>query len=128
LETGGTIMKDGLVPGLKYGELPPHGVVWLTKSPVPDWSVGTLDCRIKLSIPSHDPKLVRWEPWCNKHAPHIIDILINKCTCGVDHTPSIRNTWVYFGIVPVSAFRVVEYADPEKRAEFEQNPNKEDDQ
>jgi hypothetical protein len=120
LETCGTILKEGLKPSVgKQGiDLPPHGVVWLTASPTADWADESPECRIRLAIPSHDRRLVKWDKWLRKHAPDVIEQLA-QCDCGFDHDRSIRNNWCYFGNVPLGMFRAVEYADPERRAEIE---------
>jgi hypothetical protein len=59
---------------------------------------------IELVLPSHDRKLVHWGKWVRKHAPDIIQKLWN-CDCGLDHRPSLKLHYCYFGVIPVSAFR-----------------------
>jgi hypothetical protein len=126
LENGGTILKEGLKPSIgEEDNLPPHGAVWLTTDEDYEWHEGKSsqldDCRIRLAIPSHDRRLVHWPKWLCKHSPETIYLLLVACDCGRDHRPSMNATYVYFGPVPLTHFRAIEYADPVKRAAFERD-------
>jgi hypothetical protein len=113
LENGGTILKEGLVPKAGVHTAPPFNVVWLTSATEPNWSArpDSYECRIKLAIPSHDRRLVKWDKWMRKNQPNILEWLTHGCDCGFDHGPSITTIYCYFGTVPLIYFRAVEYAD-----------------
>jgi hypothetical protein len=72
------------------------------------------EARITVVIPSTDRRLVRWENWMRKHChPAIVRVADETAKkIGIDW----RAWYVYFGAVPLSRFRVVDYADPDKRA------------
>jgi hypothetical protein len=123
LQDEGTILEDGLIPSTGNDSLPPNCVVWLTEEEDYRWYEGLAsergNCRITLAIPSHDRRLVNHYKWLRKHAPHIIDLL-RMCDCPCDHIAQMRRAWCYFGTVPPTYFRTIEYADPAKRLAFEQ--------
>jgi hypothetical protein len=128
LEAGGTILTEGLKPGVeKQGWwFPPHDVVWLTTEEDYRWAERKASeadqCRIRLAIPSHDRRLVHWPKWLRKRAPEIIAMLAlcDSKDGGNAHTASMNATYCYFGTVPLAYFREIEYADPAKRLAFEQ--------
>ena len=94
-------------------EQPPHGVDWLTSSPTATYAVGAgPDCRITLAVPSHDRRLVHWPKWLRKHGEHAMIDMLKR-----DFATIWQSNWCYFGTVPLSYFRAIEYADPERRAE-----------
>jgi hypothetical protein len=95
LENGGTILKEGLVPKAGVHTAPPFNVVWLTSATEPNWSArpDSYECRIKLAIPSHDRRLVKWDKWMRKNHPNILEWLTNGCDCGFDHGPSITTIY-----------------------------------
>jgi hypothetical protein len=125
LKVGGTILKEGLKPAVgKQGlHMPPHGVVWLTTETENTW-VGDHPkegCRIKLFIPSSDKRLVRWETWLRKHGEHELLAGLKEGRINTGKGDAWKSFWCYFGTVPLSMFRKIEFADPEKRAAYEAN-------
>jgi len=133
LEDEGTILEEGLRPHESYrgDALPPLGVVWLTIEEDYRWANGMAsergNCRIRLAIPSHDRRLVHWPKWLRKRAPAVIELL---ALCDIEagsnrHITQMNTTWCYFGNVPLTYFRAVEYADPAERAAYEANPDAE---
>jgi hypothetical protein len=115
LKNGGTILQEGLKAGPSDESFPPTNVVWLTTSPVAVWAIRPPECRISVVIPSHDRRLVFWKRWAQKHRPDLLEKLAH-CDCGIDHGPAIETNYCYFGSLPLTMFRAVEYADPERRA------------
>jgi len=107
--------------------MPPAGVVWLSTEgdPAVMWVEGQKsECRIKVVIPSTDKRLVRWEVWVRKHQS--AEDAEWMCAAAERAGLSWRSYYVYFGTVPRSKFRAIEYADPRMRAEaeaeFKRNP------
>jgi hypothetical protein len=105
LDTG-TILTEGLKPGNNGMSLPPIDVVWLTTGGLECWAIKAPLAMIELVIPSRDRKLVHWGKWVRRHRPEIVECLMN-CDCGVDHRPSLKEHYCYFGVIPPSAFRMV---------------------
>ena len=62
-------------------------------------------------IPSTDRRLVRWVGWAREYDPDAYRIAVS-----LGHT-GWEAFYCYFGTVPVSYLRAVEYTDPERRAE-----------
>jgi hypothetical protein len=89
----------------------PKNVVWLTTRDDQQgmWR-NPKEVRITLVIPSTDRRLVRCADWMRKHDPDLYRIAVS-----LGHT-GWETFYCYFGIVPVSYLRAVEYADPERRA------------
>jgi hypothetical protein len=83
LKDEGTILTEGIKPsmpgcGKQARGIPPHGVVWLSKTEsTAHWGeYACAHCCIRLSIPSHDKRLAKWATWLTKHAPEIIDMIL----------------------------------------------------
>ena len=88
----------------------------------PDWKK---DCaRIKVVIPSTDKRLMKWETWLREQSfvsfndriflpSEMINAIYAHKLMGY------KFCYVYFGSIPPSEFRGVEYADPQMRAETE---------
>lgn len=118
LKNGGTILEEGLKPTEPlHGTILPSGVVWFTTEadPVIWWGDGERsECRITVVIPSTDKRLVRWEVWLRKHvsADEMKEMTAFFNTTGI----AWKAFYVYRGAVPLSRFRAVEYADPNRRA------------
>jgi hypothetical protein len=70
--------------------------------------------RITVVIPSTDRRLVRWEKWMRRHCdPNLLRVADETAKKGGFDW---RAWYVYFGAVPLSRFRLVDYADPDRRA------------
>lgn len=120
LKNGGTILTEGLKP--QANDLSPDlagrwpvGVVWFTteSDPVMWWEGGGISqCRITVVIPTTDKRLMRWETWMRNHlsADELAKVV------SVVSEAAWRTWYIYFGVVPLTRFRTVEYADPQKRA------------
>ena len=69
------------------------------------------EARIKIKLPSSDPKLRQWRTWSRKHCePGFADAL--EQTGGATKRKA-RTWWLYFGIIPSSKFDGVEIFVPE---------------
>jgi hypothetical protein len=106
------ILAEGLKPAFNDdANFQPKNVVWLTTRDDQQgmWR-NPKELRITLVIPSTDRRLVRCADWMRKHDPDLYRIAVS-----LGHT-GWETLYCYFGIVPVSYLRAVEYADPERRA------------
>ena len=122
LQDGGTILQEGLKAHEGKDEtdqtMAPPNAVWLTTDSEETWRVDRKsEYRITLVIPSTDKKLVRWDRWVRKRHPDIAQRLFAAAES--TGNPAWKNYWLYLGPVPRSRFRVIEYADQQKRAEAE---------
>jgi hypothetical protein len=99
------ILTEGLRKDLGANAAPPIGVVWLTRSEIPNWLTDPrhLDCRLKLFIPNGDKRLVKWGPWLRKHDPVSYEAVLNFGPC--KRYRSLDTTWVFFGVIEPSAVR-----------------------
>src|SRR5205823_2795201 len=72
------------------------------------------ECRVKVVIRSSDKRLMRYEAWARKHlSREVIEVIVDTTRkTGVRW----RSWYVYFGAVPLSSIRAIEYADPARRA------------
>jgi hypothetical protein len=123
LINGGTIMKEGLKPGLEPKDLiapalfAPAGAVWFTTEadPASWWESGKgSECRITAVIPFTDRSLVSWEKWARKHfAEDELDSAFNEVR---SRKVNYKSWYIYFGEVSRSKLRKIEYADPQRRA------------
>jgi hypothetical protein len=68
------------------------------------------EVRVTLVIPLTDRRLVRLADWWRKHDPDLYRIAVSL------GGRAWETFYCYFGTVPVSYLRAVEYADPERRA------------
>jgi hypothetical protein len=116
----GGILDEGLrcdARAMNNFALPPANVVWLTDESELDivrgWAIRPIACRITLSIPLSDRRLVHWGGWIYKHAPDIAERLVN-CTCPRDHMSGLNRHWCYFGDVPLQMFRAVDCTVPKR--------------
>ena len=130
-EDGGTILKEGLKPNGKKDGVPPLDAVWFTSESDPQYMFrcadGALDrwktdrARIRVVIPSTDKRLVKWETWLRKQ--RVVEMPDGRLLRSSDMISRLIVGWksyyVYFGAVAPTAYRAVEYADPEMRAEIE---------
>jgi hypothetical protein len=124
LRDGGTILQEGLKgrdEDKDYADrmMAPPDAVWLTTDTEETWRVDRKsEYRITVVIPSTDKKLVRWDRWMRKHhPPDIAERLL--AACAQMGNSAWKNYWLYLGPVPLSRFRAIEHADPQKRAEAE---------
>jgi hypothetical protein len=133
-EDGRTILKEGLKPNGKKG-MPPLDAVWFTTQADPELMFakedGTLDAgwkkhnaRIKVVIPSSDKRLVKWETWLREQSFVLFNgrVFLPSEMINAIYAHNLMGYkfyYVYFGSIPPSEFRVVEYADPQMRAETE---------
>jgi hypothetical protein len=99
------ILTEGLRNDLGANAAPPIGVVWLTRSEIPNWLTDPrhLDCGLKLSVPNGDKRLVKWGPWLRKHLPGSYEAVMNYGPC--KRYGSLDTTWIYFGTIEPSAIR-----------------------
>jgi len=135
-EDGRTILKEGLKPNGKKG-MPPLDAVWFTTEADPEFMFagddGKLDpnwkrdcARIKVVIPSTDKRLMKWETWLQQQSLVSLDgrlfhpsEMINAIYA--HNLMSYKFYYVYFGSIPSSEFRLVDHADPQRRAESERS-------
>jgi hypothetical protein len=124
---GGTSLRDSIgKEGLKAncseeGFLLQRGkkVVWFTTEADPVWwwvDGETSKFRATVEIPSTDKRLVRYDEWMKKNfAPKVI----KAAHADPDLPPGVnwKSWYMYFGDVPPSKIRAVEYADPKRREE-----------
>jgi hypothetical protein len=126
-EDGRTILKEGLKPNGKKG-MPPLDAVWFTTQADPEFMFakedGTLDAdwkkhnaRIKVVIPSTDKRLMKWETWLREQSfvsfndrIFLPSEMINAIYA--HNLMGYKFYYVYFGSIPPSEFRVVEYEWP----------------
>jgi hypothetical protein len=137
-EDGRTILKEGLKPnGIKRcckDGMPPLNAVWLTSqsdphymfgcdddTPDPEWKTNRV--RIRVAIPSTDKRLLKWETWLRRQTFVIMSdgrLLLPSeiIDCfSASNLTDYKFHYVYLGVVPLSKFRAVEYADPQKRTD-----------
>ena len=133
-EDGRTILKEGLKSNRKKG-MPPLDAVWFTTEADPEFMFaredGTLnpdwkkDCaRIKVVIPSTDKRLMKWETWLREQSFVLFNgrVFLPSEMINAIYAHNLMGykfCYVYFGSIPPSEFRGVEYADPQMRAETE---------
>ncbi len=78
--------------------------VWLTSNPdMPKDYSSFAEVRIELVIPSSDKRLVPYPKYFRKHTGHAIDIV------KIPQTEEAKRFYLYFGDIPLSALRVVNY-------------------
>jgi hypothetical protein len=102
-----SIMAEGLKPSKEGVNCAPDLVLWLTRATTPDWIIldpRHLDCRLKLFIPSGDPKLQKWEHYLCKYEPRLYGALLNDPKFQ-KHT--FDTTWIYFGTLPPMSVREI---------------------
>jgi hypothetical protein len=89
------------------GFIVPPGTVYANKR----------EARIRIKIPSSDPKLKHWRSWSRKHCePGYPDILEQSAGA----TPrKARTWWLYFGVVPPTCFEGIEILVPEASSSSE---------
>jgi hypothetical protein len=135
-EDGRTILKEGLKPNGKKG-MPPLDAVWFTTEADPEFMFagddGKLnpnwkrDCaRIKVVIPSTDNRLMKWETWLRQQSLISLDgrLFHPSEMINAIYAHNLRDYkfyYVYFGSIPPSEFRLVDYADPQRRVETERS-------
>jgi hypothetical protein len=109
------IMVEGLKPAFNDDAyVQPKNVVWLTtRDDHQEMWRNPKEVRITLAIPSPDRRLVRLADWLRKHDPDAYRIAVS-----LGHT-GWEAFYCYFGTVPLSYLRAVEYADPERRAAWQ---------
>jgi hypothetical protein len=75
--------------------------------------LGKCDVRIRVIVPSTDPKLASWRKWGRKYCdPKCFDVL-NRSGSG-------WKTWyIYFGVIEPSRFTAVDILNPEAPTKIE---------
>src|SRR5262249_28107131 len=120
LKNGGTILQEGLKPTAVPNDGLPNSCVWFTAEPEPVrwWQANNPpEVRIKVVIPDMDYRLVLYEKWKRQHFSEDelrrVDeyALETALANGATGRLAWRKWYLYFGSIPVSRFRAVEYAD-----------------
>ena len=81
---------------------------------------------IKVVIPSTDKRLMKWETWVGEQYVVLFNarIFLPSETINAIYAHDLMGYkfyYVYFGSIPPSEFQLVDYADPQRRAETERS-------
>jgi hypothetical protein len=120
------ILKAGLKAhdqSKNYPWVPLPACVWLTSDPQPPVLFDRMpQCRITVELSTASKRLVSWPKWLRRH--NYLELVTEAAKQyeplrGLNFEDAWRYWYVYFGDVPLKAFRAVEHASPERRAEAE---------
>lgn len=105
LDDGGRVITEAESTTLfqKHGWVIPAGTLIADK----------LEARLKIKLPSTDPKLKRWLPWARRHCESGYPERLSAAAGGM---AKARTWWLYFGVVPASAIITVDYIKGEEAA------------